>query len=117
MKKIECIAPSETFAIFQMSDGTHCCPVCGSAEFESPPYEEDGSPSFQMCSCGFEFGFDDSPFANSEAVEGVPANWKRWRRKVVEGASRDSTSLAKLMLQLENIRVRLAFDLIDIQDE
>lgn len=117
MKKIECITPDETFSIFQTDEGSYCCPVCGSDEFELPPYDEAGSPSFEMCSCGFEFGFDDSPLASAEAVEGVQANWKRWRKKLIEGASRNSESLAELECQLRNIRVRLAFDLIDIQDE
>jgi hypothetical protein len=36
------------------------CPVCGYNEFDEPPYDEYGYPSYNICSCcGFEFGFDD----------------------------------------------------------
>ena len=116
MKKVVCVAPSETFAILQADDGSYLCPVCG-ARLPSAPYYEDGGASFQMCSCGFEFGFDDSPLASSEAVEGIRANWKRWRRKVIDEASSSKESLARLERQLNNIGVRLAFDLIDVEDE
>ena len=100
-----------------MDDGSYCCPVCGSPEFDSPPYDEAGSASFQMCTCGFEFGFDDSPLASEEAIEGIQANWKRWRRKVIDKTAKKAESLVNLQSQLKNIQIRLAFDLIDVQEE
>jgi len=116
MKRIVCIAPSENFTIFQADDGRYLCPVCG-ARLASAPYYEDGGASFQMCCCGFEFGFDDSPSASRDAVEGVRANWKRWRRRVIDEASRSTKSLSRLELQLKDIGIRLAFDLVDVEDE
>lgn len=117
MKKIECIAPSETFILYQMDDGNYCCPVCGSPEFTEPPYSEDGQPSFQMCSCDFEFGYDDSPLASPDAIDGIQNNWKKWRRKIIDASIKDKETFKQLEAQLKNIKVRLAFDLIDVQEE
>jgi hypothetical protein len=117
MKAILCISPDETFKIFQTEGGAFCCPVCGRADLPIAPYNEDGSASFQMCRCGFEFGFDDSPGASAEAVIGVRANWRRWRRKVIDNAAGSPESLSQLERQLANIRVGLAFDLIDVENE
>lgn len=37
------------------------CPVCGYDKLSEKPYDDDGNPSYEICSCcGFEFGFDDS---------------------------------------------------------
>jgi hypothetical protein len=116
MKKIVCVASTEIFEIIQADDGRYCCPVCGAADLSIAPYADDGAASFEMCSCGFEFGFDDSPLASAEAVEGVRANWKRWRRKLIDGASHSSEALKQLEAQLQNIGVRLAFGLIDVED-
>lgn len=117
MKSIICVAASETFSIFQTEGGMFCCPVCGSPELEPAPYNENGHPAFIMCSCGFEFGFDDSPDASPEAVEGIQNNWKRWRRILINQAATNKSSLDKLENQLKNIKIRLAFDLIDVPDE
>ena len=42
-------------------DGFCFCPVCGekSKDKEWRPYNEEGHPSYDICSCGFEYGFDD----------------------------------------------------------
>lgn len=38
----------------------HTCPVCGWDRLVEPPYDWNGSPSYEICPCcGFEFGFDD----------------------------------------------------------
>ncbi|MCX6952662.1 MAG: hypothetical protein NTV51_10935 [Verrucomicrobia bacterium] len=117
MRKIVCVSPTETFTIVQADGGCYCCPVCGVAGLAIAPYAEDGGASFEMCECGFEFGFDDTPLASPEAVDGVRANWKRWRRKVIDAASTSSASLDRLERQLKNIGIRLAVDLIDVEDE
>jgi len=117
MKKLVCASGTERFTIFQADDGHFCCPVCGAADLSIAPYTEHGGASFEMCECGFEFGFDDSPLASAEAVDGIRANWRRWRRKVIDEASRDAEALERLERQLKNIGVRLAFDLIDVEDE
>ncbi len=39
----------------------YICPVCGYPYLQSPPYDSDGNPSYDICDCcGFEFGFDDA---------------------------------------------------------
>jgi predicted RNA-binding Zn-ribbon protein involved in translation (DUF1610 family) len=115
MKTHTCHHPSgEIFVLHQAQSGLYLCPVCGREEFSRPPYSEDGSPSFEMCTCGFEFGFDDSPLASAEAVEGIEANWKRFRRPLIDSAATNSTALAKLEQSLRRIGRRLAFDLIDV---
>ena len=117
MEKIKCIAPDETLFIFKDDSGSYCCPVCGEPGLQAPPYYDDGSASFEMCSCGFEFGFDDSHLASAEAVKGIKENWKRWRIKVIEEAATSSDKLKKLEANLRNINIRLAFDLIPVEIE
>lgn len=112
MRIIHCVnKEGEHFTIRQNDHGRYCCPVCGSPEFEEAPYDENGSASFQMCSCGFEFGFDDSPLASEAAVEGVVANWDRWRLKIIEKHAHSKTGLEQLEKKLNNLNIDLAFDL------
>ena len=104
--------------LFQTENGTHVCPVCGSPELYSPAYNEGGLPSFQMCSCGFEFGFDDTPSASSRAVEGgIQANWDFWRLKVVKRSSYLTSTLEKCQENLKNIGISLGYDLIPIKNQ
>jgi hypothetical protein len=118
MKTHSCHHPSgEVFVLHQAESGVYLCPVCGSESFVEPPYFDDGSASFEMCDCGFEFGFDDSPIASSEAVEGIEANWIRWRRRLIDAATRSPTEFAALEQSLLRIGRRLAFDLIDVATE
>lgn len=91
------------------------CPVCGSAELNSPAYSEEALPSFQMCSCGFEFGFDDNPAASAQAVEGIVQNWERWRLKVIKKSSYLKSTLIKCENNLENIGIKLGYDLIPVK--
>jgi len=115
MKEHHCVTESgEHFIIFQNDADVYLCPVCGSAEFNVPPYDSNGIPSFQMCSCGFEFGFDDSSLASPEALEGIVSNWNRWRLKVIEKNKNNKNSLAKLERNLKQIGYQLSFDLIPV---
>ncbi len=50
-----------TAILYCSESGSWACPICGSVELSQPPYYSDGSASFDMCSCGFEFGYDDDP--------------------------------------------------------
>lgn len=59
--------------------GTWASPICGSVELKQAPYFDDGASSFEMCSCGFEFGFDDDPVASATPVSAVRENWARFR--------------------------------------
>ena len=105
----------EHFIILQDDDGTYLCPVCGSAEFKEPPYDENGSASFQICSCGFEFGFDDSSLASKEASEGIVSNWNRWRLKVIEKNKYSKSNFEVLEKNLKTIGYKLAFDLVPVE--
>ncbi len=116
MKEHHCVTPTgEYFIIHQNNEGIYFCPVCGSSEFKEPPYDQDGLASFQMCSCGFEFGYDDSNLASKEAVESIVPNWDRWRLKVIEKNKFSKSKLQKLEYNLKNIGYKLAFDLIPVK--
>lgn len=76
-----------------------------------------GQASFDMCSCGFEFGYDDSNLACKDASDGIVANWLRWRVKVIEKNKRSRIELSRLEKNLRAIGVKLAFDLIPVRDD
>ncbi|NRB81897.1 MAG: hypothetical protein HRU38_25115 [Saccharospirillaceae bacterium] len=118
MKKHQCVTNlGEYFILFEYKDGSHICPVCGSPELNSPAYDIDGNPSFQMCSCGFEYGFDDTPSASSRAIDGgIEKNWELWRNKVIKRSSYLSSTLNKCENNLKNIGITLAFDLLPIKN-
>ena len=97
----------ESTSLFQTNEGFWCCPVCGSPEFKEPPYLEDGAPSFEICGCGFEFGFDDDPGASKDAVNGVVNNWGRWRSKITGSIPKGSSKYEKLKANLSNIGVAI----------
>jgi hypothetical protein len=59
------------------ADGYCYCPVCGekSKNMDWRPYDSEGHPSYDICSCGFEYGFDDGsepPYEES---------WRAYRQK------------------------------------
>jgi len=113
MKENHCVTEEgEHFILYESDDGVHVCPVCGSIELASAAYDSEGRPSFQMCSCGFEYGFDDSSFASNEAIEGIENNWDRWREKLIKKSSYLESTLTKCQDNLTNIGISLAFDLI-----
>ncbi|MGL1958896.1 MAG: hypothetical protein OCD00_16460 [Colwellia sp.] len=104
----------EPFILYQVSDNEYLCPVCGSDALSEFPYSEIGEGSFEICECGFQFGYDDSPLASKEATEGIKANWKRWRQKVIHDAAQSSEGLEGLIRKLERVNIKLAYDLIDV---
>lgn len=116
MKTHDCVtAEGEHFQILQNLSGDYLCPVCGSPEHDEAPYDKNGLASFNMCSCGFEFGFDDSNLASNEACESVVANWDRWRFKVVERSKLSTESLQELEDNLANIGYKLVIDLTPVK--
>jgi hypothetical protein len=43
-----------------MKSSLYICPVCGFNGLKEPPYDKDGSPSYEICPCcGFEFGVEE----------------------------------------------------------
>jgi len=49
------------------------CRVCGLEQYDEPPWNETGGPSFNICSCcGAEFGFHD------RYITGVRITRKEW---------------------------------------
>ena len=118
MKTHSCHHPSgEVFFLHQVESDWYLCPVCGRESFAEPPYSDDGLPSFEMCQRGFEFGFDDSPLASGDAVEGIEANWIRWRRRLIDKSVQSPSEFAELERRLRLIGRRLAFDLLDVPIE
>ena len=115
-KEHHCVTNSgEHFVLLQSESNLFYCPVCGCAEFEQPPYDENGNPSFQQSSCGFEFGYDDSNLAAADAIEGVTLNWDRWRLKVIENNKHTKEQFKRLETNLSNIGYHLGFDLIPVK--
>jgi hypothetical protein len=113
---MDCVTKEgELLILLQNEKGIFLCPVCGSPELNEPPYNTNGEPSFNMCSCGFEFGFDDSPLASSDAVAGVVNNWDRYRLIAIDKASQSKETLIILESNLLNIGYKLAFDLLPIK--
>lgn len=116
MKEHWCVnQDGEAFVLFQDEEGLFLCPVCGSAEFDEAPYDENGLASFQMCSCGFEFGYDDTKLAAKDALEGMVLNWDRWRLKVINEKKHNASDLIALEASLKNIGYQLAFDLMPVK--
>ncbi len=117
MKEHHCVTEKgEHFILYENEEGAHICPVCGSPELESPAYSEEGYASFQMCSCGFEFGYDDTPSASSRAIEGIENNWDIWRKKVIKKSSYLKSTLSQCEDNLKNLGISLAFDLTPVKN-
>jgi hypothetical protein len=93
--------------LFKSATGLWACPICGSAELKTAPYYDDGGASFEMCSCGFEFGFDDDPGASADAVESVQGNWEHWRKRFLSKLSRNPLALAEVVKRLREINVHV----------
>lgn len=92
-------------SIYQAESGDWACPVCGSVELKQAPYFGDGAASFEMCSCGFEFGFDDDPGASATALSAVQENWARWRIRFLSRFRSHSGALAEVAGRLRAIGV------------
>jgi hypothetical protein len=93
--------------LFQAESGLWACPICGSVELSTAPYFGDGVSSFEMCSCGFEFGFDDDPGASAEASDDVQENWRRWRARFVRRFRSHPKARAEVVSRLQAIDVQV----------
>ena len=102
------------FVLHQAESGLYLCPVCGRKSLAEPTYFDAGSASFEMCDCGFEFGFDDSPLASCEAVKAIEASWIRWRRRLIDKGTQSPSEFAEFEKRLLRIGRRLTFDFIDV---
>jgi hypothetical protein len=94
-----------TAILYCSESGSWACPICGSVELSQPPYYSDGSASFDMCSCGFEFGYDDDPGASPEADPSVPSNWSKWRARFLRKVQAHPGALAQVTERLRAIGV------------
>lgn len=94
--------------VFQAADGLWACPICGSVELRCAPYFGDGATSFEMCSCGFEFGFDDDPDASAEADPSVQMNWLRWRARFLRRFRSHPRAFAQVAERLRSIGVQVS---------
>ena len=94
----------EELVLIISEDGYCFCPVCGekSKDKDWRPYDENGNPSYDICSCGFEYGFDDGggppPYNKS---------WESYRKKWLDGENEHTfgrrLSLAEKIEQLKNL--------------
>lgn len=91
--------------LYRSESGAWACPVCGSVELAEQPYYNGGSASFEMCSCGFEFGFDDDPGASADAVPSVAENWSRWRARFLRKLRLHPQALAQVAERLRAIGI------------
>lgn len=96
--------------IYQAENGLWACPVCGSVELEAQPYFGEGSTSFEMCSCGFEFGFDDDPGASAQADQEVQVNWERWRARFLTRFRLHPRAHAQVVQRLRAIGIETSGD-------
>lgn len=47
----------------------YICPVCGYSDLDSPPFDEFGAPSFNICPCcKVEFGYEDAAQNMSQLI-------------------------------------------------
>jgi transcription elongation factor Elf1 len=52
----------------------YTCPICGYDQLTEPPYDKNGNPSYEICSCcGFEYGYDDHD--QGESFESYRIEW------------------------------------------
>jgi len=91
--------------LYRSESGDWACPICGSVELTEQPYYNDGSASFAMCSCGFEFGYDDDPGASAEADRSVTANWVKWRARFLRKIQPHPQAFAQVAERLRAIGV------------
>jgi rubredoxin len=72
-----------------VSKGEYRCPICGFVGFDEPPWDESGSPSYDICpSCGVEFGYDD--FRQDDT--GRQQRWRELRQEwITRGMNWTST--------------------------
>lgn len=89
-----------------IDENDYCfCPVCGiKVENEKwRPYDKDGLPTYDICECGFEYGFDDS---GTPPYEGGWIRYRmRWLNKELDFGDSKTKSLEKKIEQLKNIGI------------
>jgi hypothetical protein len=87
------------------ADGYCFCPVCGEKAKAKGwrPYDNDGRPSYDICSCGFEYGFDDGgepPYNKS---------WETYRERWLMNEDRPTIgrrlSKSEELEQLKNFKI------------
>lgn len=77
------------------------CPVCGYPDFDEPPWNGDGSPSYDICpSCGVEFGYRD--FGQDELQR--RDRWRILRQKWIEDGMQWSSSVEPLPPEWDPVR-------------
>ncbi len=67
---IECWNGSIIELLFS-ANGNRLCPVCGEESLDSGwrPYDEFGYLSYEVCSCGLKYGFNDDKVPPSNRLE------------------------------------------------
>lgn len=89
------------------SDGFCYCPVCGEKAInkEWRPYDENGHPSYDICNCGFEYGFDDSgehPYEKS---------WERYRTNWLDGKIENGIFKKLTLIQKKEQLLNIGIDI------
>jgi hypothetical protein len=87
-------------------DGFALCPVCGekaeNKEFKA--YDDEGNPSYGICRCGIEYGYD----CNSNSTE---KDWDRYRKKwlneELDFGNSKTKPKSKKIIQLMNIGIKV----------
>lgn len=98
----------KTEIILSIAENNSCpCPVCGknNENTEWRPYNEDGTPSYDICACClFEFGYDDGGDEPPHEI-----SWKNYREKWLNGQIKHGSSLTLTQKreQLKNIDVEV----------
>ena len=83
-------------------EGYCFCPVCGVMieDADWRPYYQNGLPSYDICSCGFQFGYDDGSAPSKKSWAGYR---ERWLQGKVKNEKPPILSLSQKKQQLKNI--------------
>lgn len=106
----ETVTHKESGSIIKMpitADGYSLCPVCGvkAQNKEFRPYDSQGFPSYGICLCGIEFGFECSADSTQEAWSAYRTKW--FNEELQFGNSR-TLSKQKKIEQLLTIDIRMS---------
>ena len=96
----------DTLILYLSDDGYCYCPVCGvkSMDKDWRPYDDEGNPSYDICFCGFEYGFDDG--GDPPYYKSWESYRKKWLSGKVDGYGGKKLSLSQKLEQLKNIKVQ-----------